>query len=309
VSVLATLAILVAANTIITDRQTKGTAITVAGGRILHLPTGDVQVVSEGPADHRPGSKPIVLVHCFACSLHWWDRVIPTLTRRHQVVRIDLLGFGGSAKPRAEYSMEEQGRLVALAMDRLHVRRAVVVGHSMGFDVSTALATRSDRLVSRLVNIDEQPSPGYGGLPLLAKLGFTPVVGEAMWRLTPNFAIEDGYESAFAPGYELGKFADQVVDDFRAMTYTSYDRSNAESEDYENAEPLDARARAAAMPLLVIFGAEDQLYDDPRATADAYRSVPGAQIRMIAGAGHSPEVEKPTRTARMILRFAEGRSS
>ncbi len=304
VSVVAALAILIAANTIITDQQTKGAAITVEGGRILRLPGGDVQVVSEGPLDDAHAGAPIVLVHCFACSLHWWDRVVPALARRHQVVRLDLLGFGGSEKPRSDYSIENQGRLVALALRRLQVTGAVVVGHSMGFDVSTALAAQSNGLVGRLVNIDEEPSTEYGGLPLLAKLGFLPVVGETIWRVTPDPLVRKGYEPAFAPGYELGEFGDQVVDDFRAMTYTSYDRSDAELEAYENAEPLDARAGAAAVPLLVIFGAEDQLYDDPLATADAYRSVPGAEIRMIAGAGHSPELEKPSRTARMILGFA-----
>ncbi|HEY7150267.1 MAG TPA: hypothetical protein VH391_01175 [Solirubrobacterales bacterium] len=72
-------------------------------------------------------------------------------------------------------------------------------------------------------------------------------------------AVEDGYESAFAPDYDLGRFGDQVVDDFRAMTYTSYDDSEAELNDYEDAKPLDARVRDAAVPLLVLFGAEDQL--------------------------------------------------
>jgi pimeloyl-ACP methyl ester carboxylesterase len=301
-AIVAALAILLAVNAIVVDRQTKGAGSTVDGGRILHLPGGDVQVVSDGP---RAG-RPIVLVHCFACSLRWWDRVVPLLGRDHRVIRIDLLGFGGSEKPRDGYSIEQQGRLVAAAMRELQARRAVVVGHSMGFGVATALAAQSSGLVDRLVNIDEQPSPGYGGLPLLARLGFTPAIGEAIWRATPDFAIVDGYRSAFAPGYELGAFEDQLIDDFRAMTYTSYDRSHAELDDYGGTEPLDARVRSAGVPLLVVFGTEDQLYDDPRRTADAYRSVPGAEIRMIPGAGHSPNVERPARTARLILEFARG---
>ncbi len=51
------------------------------------------------------------------------------------------------------------------------------------------------------------------------------MIGQALRRVAPDFAIEDGYESAFAPGYDLGDFSDQIVDDYRAMTYTSYDRS------------------------------------------------------------------------------------
>jgi pimeloyl-ACP methyl ester carboxylesterase len=165
-------------------------------------------------------------------------------------------------------------------------------------------------LVDRLVDIDEGPDSSYGaGFPFLAKLGYVPVIGEALSRIVPDFAIRDSYGVAFAPGYDLGGFGDQVVDDFRAMTYTSYDRAASEEDAYSDAEPLDDRVRNAAVPLLVIFGTEDQLWDDPAQTADAYRSVPGAQIQMIEGAGHSPNVEKPHQTARAILRFAASAAS
>ena len=169
--------------------------------------------------------------------------MVPLLAKRHRVIRIDLLGFGGSEKPKSGYSMEDQGRLVALALGRLQVQGAVVVGHSMGFDVATALAAESSELVDRLVDIDDAPDPSFGDLPFLAKLTFTPVIGQALRRIASDFAIEDGYESAFAPGYDLGDFSDQVIDDYRAMTYTSYDRSAAESDDYGDELPLDQRVR------------------------------------------------------------------
>jgi pimeloyl-ACP methyl ester carboxylesterase len=309
IAVVVALGVLLAVNAVVLDNQTKSAGVTVAGGRILQLPGGDVQVTSDGPLVKRSRGRPIVLVHCVACSLHWWDRVLPLLDRRHRVIRVDLLGFGGSEKPSGGYSIEDQGRLVALALGQLRVQGAVVVGHSMGFDVATALAAQSSELVDRLVNIDEEANPDYGGLPFLAKLGFAPVIGQGLWRATPDFVVKDQYESAFAPGFAVSsgfRNPNQVVDDFRAMTYTSYDSSHASMDDYENAEPLDARVRDAAVPLLVIFGSEDQLYDDPRATAQAYGTVPGARIRMIGGAGHSPQIEKPAQTARLLLRFAAG---
>ena len=235
-----------------------------------------------------------MLLHCFGCSLHWWDRMVPLLAKRHRVIRIDLLGFGGSEKPKSGYSMEEQGRLVALALGKLRVQGAVVVGHSMGFDVATALAAESSELVDRLVDIDDAPDPSFGDLPFTGQARPSrPVIGQALRRIAPDFAIEDGYESAFAPGYDLGDFSDQIVDDYRAMTYTSYDRSPAESDDYGDELPLDQRVRTAAVPLLVIFGEEDQLYDDPGAAAQAYGDVPGARITILPDVGHSPNVEKP----------------
>jgi pimeloyl-ACP methyl ester carboxylesterase len=310
IGALVALAILLTVNTIVLDQQTKAAEVTVSGGRILELPGGAVQVVEQGPtagkAVHRDSAAepPIVLLHGFGASLHWWDRMVPQLARRHRVIRIDLLGFGGSEKPKSGYSMEDQGRLVALALGKLQVQGAVVVGHSMGFDVATALASESSELVDRLVDIDDAPDPSFGGPSFVAELTFTPVIGQALRRIAPDFAIKNGYEEAFAPGYDLGDFADQVVDDYRAMTYTSYDRSSAEADDYGDELPLDQRVRNAAVPLLVIFGQEDQRYDDPDAAAQAYGDVPGARITIIPDVGHSPNVERPVRTARLVLDFA-----
>ena len=169
-------------------------------------------------AGNRRGNPPIVLLHCYSCSLHWWDGMAPILARRHRVIRIDLLGHGGSQKPSSGYAITNQAALVAAALDQLEVQGAVVVGHSMGFSVATALAEQSTQLVDRLVNIGEGPNEDACSLPTLAELGYTPVLGQAIWRLTPDFLVDDGYARAFAPGYDLADGfpnPDQVVDDFR----------------------------------------------------------------------------------------------
>jgi pimeloyl-ACP methyl ester carboxylesterase len=95
---------------------------------------------------------------------------------------------------------------------------------------------------------------------------------------------------------------DRFVDDFRRMTYTSYDESPSAEDDYSGAIPLDRRIAVAGVPLLAIFGAEDQIYDSKQALA-AYARVPGAKTRLIHGAGHSPNVEKPAETAQLVLAF------
>ena len=79
IGALVALAILLAVNAIVLDQQTKSAKVTVSGGRILDLPGGAVQVVEQGPtiarvARHRNAAgPPIVLLHCFGCSLQWWD--------------------------------------------------------------------------------------------------------------------------------------------------------------------------------------------------------------------------------------------
>jgi pimeloyl-ACP methyl ester carboxylesterase len=131
-----------------------------------------------------------------------------------------------------------------------------------------------------------------------------PVLGEALWRVKPDSSIRDGLGKAFAPGYNV---PDSFVEDVKRTTYTSYDASPSEEDSYSGAIPLDRRIEKAGVPLLAIFGAEDQIYDSSRALS-AYAAVPGARTVLVQGAGHSPNVEKPAQTAALVLGFAKAQS-
>lgn len=286
---------LLAINTLIVEAETKPATVTVPGGRILHLPGGDMQVLEKGPRD----APPIVLLHCFSCSVAWWQRLIPFLDRDHRVIALDLRGFGGSEKPRSGYSMEDQAAFIAEALKRLGVHRATVVGHSLGGTVATALTEVPGDYVSRLVIVDQAPDERFAtSIDFAEELTTAPVIGEALWQVVPDFAVKEGLQVAFAPGYET---PEKFVDGFDQMTYTSY-ASDDEESSYLDAEPLDRRIERARIPLLAIFGAEDQIYEAEPALA-VYAKVPGAQTALIAGAGHSPNVEKPRRIAALILEF------
>ncbi len=293
---------LLSLNAIALNNQTKGAEVTVDGAQIVSAFGGDVQVT-----DSRGEGSPIVLLHCYSCSTHWWEELEPLLEKHHRVISIDLIGHGGSEKPAAGYSMTDQASTVASVLSGLGVSNATVVGHSMGFAVATALAEESPGLVARLVDIDQAPSDDFGSPPFLAQLSYVPLIGQAMARVTPDFAVRDAYKEAFAPGFNFAngfENPDQPVDDQKAMTYTSFKKSAQESDDFGAEQPLDERLAGLGIPLLVIMGAEDQLYDDPQEAADAYKDVPGAQITMIEGSGHSPNVEKPEETSALILEFA-----
>lgn len=297
IAVVTVLAVLVGLNALSVDREAKSAEVTVAGARIVSLPSGDLQVLERGPRE----APPIVLIHCFTCSIDWWEAMMPRLEGTHRVIAVDLLGHGGSEKPASGYSIPNQADLVAQALARLDVRDALVVGHSLGGAVAVALAERSPALVHGLVVIGSPPDHSEGNLGFVAELGFTPVIGEALWRIKPDFAVRDGLAVAFAPGFEV---PDAFVDDVNRMTYSAY--SSEGFDDYTGEEPLSLRAGASGKPLLAIMGAEEQIIDDPRSALQAYaEAVPGAETKLIEEAGHSPNVEAPALTARLILDFAD----
>jgi pimeloyl-ACP methyl ester carboxylesterase len=299
IGVVLALLVLLVVNAIAVDGKTESAQVTVPGGRILDLPDGELQVRERGP---RSGS-PIVLIHCFSCAMDWWDGMLPMLKADHRVITVDLIGHGGSAKPGSGYTPQNQAKVVSEALERLQAKDAEVVGHSLGGSVTVALAQEHPELVDRAVIIDMPPDNSYGDLGFIAGLAFQPVLGEALWEIKPDFSVRDGLEVAFAPGFDI---PDAFVEDVKRLTYTAYDDSPGGNDDFLDAESLDQRMNHAGKPLMVLMGAEEQIVNDPQRALDQYkRGVPQAQIHLIAGAGHSPNVEKPRQTARLVLRFAQ----
>ena len=65
---------------------------------------------------------------------------------------------------------------------------------------------------------------------------------------------------------------------------------------------LRQRLHRFAGPALLVWGEDDRMV--PRAHAEAYREgLAQAQLRIIAGAGHSPHAEKPQETAALLSDF------
>jgi pimeloyl-ACP methyl ester carboxylesterase len=297
IAVIVALLALVGINMLIVDGKTRSATVTVPGGRILELPQGELQVVEHGPAK----APPVVLIHCYTCAIDWWDRMVPLLDRDHRVVAVDLLGHGGSEKPESGYDPEHQAEALAAALERLRVHRATVVGHSLGGAVGVALAQRHPDLVKRLAVIGTAPDDSFGGdHGLTASLAYTPLIGEMLWTIKPDFSVRDGLGVAFAPGFDVpGSF----VEDVKRLTYSAYDASPQGGERFREEQPLGDRMKEAGQPLLAIMGEEEQLVDEPRRALAEYARA-GARTRLIAGAGHSPNVERPQLIARLILQFA-----
>jgi pimeloyl-ACP methyl ester carboxylesterase len=264
-------------------------------GRILHLRGGSIQVRVDGA----PSAPAIVLIHRFASSIEEWDAVEPMLARTHRVIRIDLLGHGGSAKPARGYSIENQARLVNEALNRLSVSRAVVVGHSMGGAVAVALTSDYPAAVSRLVVMDTNDRTRFFHLPRLSRWAPTALLGPALWTVVSDSMIRNGLAVMFAPGYPVPEAA---VRELRRMTYSSYTESLREFEDYLDARGLDERLASLHVPRLVIWGGRDRLVSP--AALRLYRRLAGVRIAVLARSGHSPLLEEPRRTAAILLRFA-----
>jgi len=81
----------------------------------------------------------VVLIHGFLENLSMWDEIADELSKTHQVIRIDLPGFGRSESIEETHSMELFAACVHQVLLELKIDKFNLVGHSMGGYVSLAL--------------------------------------------------------------------------------------------------------------------------------------------------------------------------
>jgi pimeloyl-ACP methyl ester carboxylesterase len=69
-----------------------------------------------------------------------WDNYIATFSKKNRVITIDLLGHGETECLGYVHSMEDNADAVHAVLAELRIRKAILVGHSMGGYVALAFA-------------------------------------------------------------------------------------------------------------------------------------------------------------------------
>jgi len=264
--------------------------------RFVRLDDGDLHLVQDG----KPGGPALLLIHGTAGSAAWWDPVVPPLADAYRVVRVDLLGHGRSSSPAGGYDIPAHARRVGAALDRLGAGRVVVVGHSMGCMVATALAEQRPDKVTALALIDMGPSLD-AQIPegLLVRLLLARFPGQLMWRLRSEATIRKAMGTAVTRPVDI---PGALIEATLGMTHRALAGTARGSLDYLRQRSLPDRLAALGVPVLVIFGTEDARY--PSSSAAAYRAVPGARVELLPGVGHTPMLEDPQTTSTLLLEFA-----
>jgi pimeloyl-ACP methyl ester carboxylesterase len=111
--------------------------------------TNRIHYVVQGKGKHT-----VVLVHCWAGNLGFWNEQLPALTNKARVVLIDLPGHGQSDKPHTAYTMDFFAAAVLAVMHDAHVDKATLIGHSMGVPVICRVYHQAPERVAALVSVD-----------------------------------------------------------------------------------------------------------------------------------------------------------
>ncbi|NLE81436.1 MAG: alpha/beta hydrolase [Rhodococcus sp.] len=284
-------------NAFLVDRDTRA-AHSFAGGQVVELEGPDLNVREYGSG----GDRAIVLLHGYSASIEWWEQVAPALASSGQrVIAIDLVGHGGSEAPRsdADYGAVGQATAVTRALAALGVRHAVLIGHSMGGHVATAIAEREPALVDRIAVIDTFGAAGLIEMPLLGEIGCWPVIGAAVDRLRSVDALtEDSLQTGFADDFEVPELAHRSLEQ---LTHRGVCESSA-ADELNDERAVAERLATIGKPVLVVWGENDVLTPtDPN--VDRYTQA-GLEPQVIPVSGHSPMVEKPEALVALLAPFA-----
>ena len=241
----------------------------------------------------RGEGEPLVLLHGNGSMIQDFESsgLVAQAAETYRVIVFDRPGYGHSQRPRGTiWSPEAQADLIHRALVELDATPAVVLGHSWGTLVATALALNHPASVKALVlasgyfyptaRIDVLAAAG----PVVPVLGdvlrhtLAPLLGRILW---PGLM-----RKIFGPAETPRKFK-QGFPKGLALRPSQLRASAAESAlMIPGASALHARYDELTMPVAIIAGALDRLIDTDSQSARLGEDIAHSTFRSVPGAGH-----------------------
>lgn len=229
-----------------------------------------------------------------------WFQQIPVFARSFRTIIWDQRGFGCSTNHGGECSPVLAVTDLKALLDMLEIKRAVLIGQSMGGWAALGFALAYPDRVQSLVLADSlggistaEIEQGFTqliqqseGMPSKLLLGLHPAIGRTLAQR--NISLAYLYQ-------QLGSFGEpaSTLRMFKILQETSY--------------PHEALQKLA-LPILCLVGSEDRLIP-PALVRQAAAILSDAQIVEIPGAGHSPYFEVPDTWNQVVLDFLSSTES
>jgi pimeloyl-ACP methyl ester carboxylesterase len=280
-----------------------GKFIEVAGAR-LHVTELDRR------ARPSPDDLPMLLIHGASGNLEDMRLALgDRLAARHRVILADRPGHGWSARLDADgISPARQAAMLSELLERLDIGRAIVVGHSFGGTVATAMALDDPFRVAGLVLIAPVAYPWSTGIAWYYSLAATPVIGPLFARtlalpagaLLMPLTVNSVFAPQSAPPDYLQRTATALV--LRPQNFLDNARDVAGLLAYVTAQA--PRYAALAMPTVLIAGDRDDIVSPERHSRGMAADVPHSKLVILEGIGHMPHHVAPDRVVAAIEEVA-----
>ncbi len=237
--------------------------------------------------------QPILLIHGLGSRSEDWTPEMPAYADNgFRVYAIDLLGCGRTDHPDIAYTMQQQSDMVHGFLDAVHLPQTDVIGWSMGGWIALDLALRYPRSVRRLVLMD---SAGLWFNTSLTPEVLEPRTVGQLKRLEALLVPHPSY---------LPEFFQRDLVRAMQLNYKIVHRTieSMLSEKYE----LDDRLGQLAMPVLLVWGAQDDLIP-PSVGLRMHRAIPKSVMELYSGCGHIGPATCAGRIVPNVINFLRSR--
>ena len=255
---------------------------------------------------------PVVLLHGNGSMLQDFtlSGVVDALAEEHRVIAFDRPGFGWSERPDGRiWGQGAQAELIHAALQHLGVEQPIVVGHSWGTMVATALA--HPQSVGRLVLMSgyyyptprlDVPGLSMPAVPIIGTIlrhTISPLLGRALWPLIRR--------QLFGPAPVSGSF-------MRWPVWMTLRPSQIRASAAETAMMIPgAWSRAddysqLKMPVTIVAGDGDKIVNTQVQSERLHRDVPHSDLQVIPGAGHMVHHIDPAKVITAIAEIVSSRS-
>ncbi len=246
-----------------------------------------------------PRGTPVVLIHGYTDSARDWVPMLPYLPKRFRLILVDLRGHGQSSKPDCCYDLYDFAYDIKLLLDQLHVRKADIVGHSLGSLVAQRFAETWPQRTNRVVLISSTGGRNPCEPASRRQFDFAAQIRalKAPLKADSPFMIE--WWSSPTPVNR--EFIRREREDAAKIPLRVWRAVLDQALTNPDLRTMLPRLKA---PTLLIWGSRDPIMG-PEDRASLRAGLPHAQVKIFKGLGHNPFWEQPRKVAAVIARFLE----
>ena len=262
-----------------------------------------------GPTD----APTIVLLHGYPTSSFMFRELIPRLAERLHVIAPDHLGFGLSDAPGVtefEYSFDALAELTAKLLSQLAIRKYAIYVQDYGAPIGWRLALADPQAITAVIT---QNGNGYDE-------GFVAPFWKSVWDYQEDQNPQT--EAAIREALSLDAIRWQYVHGVADPSVVSPDTWHHDHAlvsrpgndlvqlqlflDYATNPPLYPRLheylRATQVPVLAVWGREDQIFG-PEGALAFRNDVKDAEVHLVEGGGHFLLESHGAEVAGLVLDF------
>jgi pimeloyl-ACP methyl ester carboxylesterase len=241
---------------------------------------------------------PVILIPGFGAGMWIWFKQVPAFSESYQTIVFDNRGVGKSDKPLAPYAIAQMADDVAGLLTALGVKRAHILGASMGGFIAQELALRYPQLIRSLVLC----CTSFGGPNHVAPAPETLAAFGSFTGLNLESRIRQNFHLAFSAAYE--RQYPEEVEAIVQMRINNPVPEHAYLNQLQAAMGFNTEARVAQItaPTLIITGDHD-LMVPPQNSHNLAAKISQAKLAIIAGAGHSLFIEETALFNKTVQEF------